>query len=306
MGTEPNFEATQSGAVALSPALAGERRRFTGLAGRQTAYVAGPGMPLLLIHSINAAASAAEVRPLYDHYAKTRRVFAIDLPGYGFSDRSNRTYTPRLMTDAIHDAVAFIQADCGPTPIDVLALSLSCEFLARAAVERPAKFRSLALVSPTGFGKSRSLRGNYAAPRGFSGVHAALLGPGWGKWLYRMLTRKPVIRYFLNRTWGSSAIDEQLWQYDFETAHQPGAHFAPLYFLAARLFSADIHNIYDGLKVPVWVSHGTRGDFTDYDRLKLFENRVNWRSTVYPTGALPHFEVTPLFCTNYDAFLEQP
>ena len=61
-----------------------------------------PRRPLLLLHSINAAASAYEMKPLFEHYSRERPVYALDFPGYGLSDRSARDYTPRLMTDAIH------------------------------------------------------------------------------------------------------------------------------------------------------------------------------------------------------------
>ena len=67
------------------------------------AYVKGQGKPLLLVHTVNAAASAAEVRPIFDLMSQHRTVYAIDLPGYGTSERSARLYTPRLMTDAILD-----------------------------------------------------------------------------------------------------------------------------------------------------------------------------------------------------------
>jgi len=89
----------------LPHALSGERHAFSSPAGPLSAYLAGHGKPLLLVHSVNAAASAAQVRPLHEHCAASRSVFSIDLPGYGFSDRSDRAYTPRLMTDALHAAV---------------------------------------------------------------------------------------------------------------------------------------------------------------------------------------------------------
>ena len=69
----------------LPAAVSGERFECTSLAGRLDVYVAGQGPPLLLIHSINASASAAEMRPLHEHYRAIRTVFSIDLPGYGFS-----------------------------------------------------------------------------------------------------------------------------------------------------------------------------------------------------------------------------
>jgi pimeloyl-ACP methyl ester carboxylesterase len=74
----------------LPAALNGERRESFGRAGRVSFYVAGQGAPLLLVHSINAAGSAYEVKPIFDALVGGRRVYAADLPGFGFSDRSKR------------------------------------------------------------------------------------------------------------------------------------------------------------------------------------------------------------------------
>ncbi len=289
----------------LPAALSGQRIEFASRAGRLCAYVAGQGPALLLVHSINASASAAEMRPLHEHYAATRSVFSIDLPGYGLSDRSDRDYTPRLMTDALHAIVEQIHLRCGPAAIDALALSLSAEYLARAAAEAPALYRSIALVSPTGFSGRRSWRAAPGTTRGLPWLYQALRGPGagWGGALFRGLTRPGVIRYFLRRTWGSTDIDEALWRYDVLTTRQPGAEHAPLYFLSAGLFSADIHTLYEQLEMPVWMSHGVRGDFTDYRNKTIVEGRPNWHFSVFPTGALPYFELPDRFCEAYDGFL---
>jgi pimeloyl-ACP methyl ester carboxylesterase len=289
----------------LPAAVSGQLIEFASHAGRLCAYVAGQGPALLLVHSVNAAASAAEMRPLHEHYAATRTVFSIDLPGYGLSERSDRDYTPRLMTDALHAVVEQIHMRCGPEPIDALALSLSAEYLARAAVEVPGRFRSVALVSPTGFSGSRSWRAPPGTTRGLPWLYRALRGPGagWGGALFRGLTRPGAIRYFLHRTWGSKDIDEALWRHDVLTTRQPGAEHAPLHFLSAGLFSADIHTLYEQLAMPVWMSHGVRGDFTDYRSKTIVAGRPNWHFSVFPTGAMPYFEVPELFCEAYDGFL---
>jgi pimeloyl-ACP methyl ester carboxylesterase len=294
--------------LGLPAALSDERFEFESVAGRLSAYVAGQGPPLLLIHSINASASAAEMRPLHEHYRASRTVFSVDLPGYGFSDRSDRNYTPRLMTDAVHAITEQVRARCGPVPIDALALSLSSEYLARAAAEAPGGYRSVALVSPTGFMGLRPWRGAPGSTRGIPWLYKALRGPGagWGGALFRLLTKPGVIRYFLHRTWGSKNIDEALWAYDVLTTKAPGAEHAPLHFLAANLFSADIHTVYESLQMPVWMSHGVRGDFTDYRGKVIFEARPNWQFTVFQTGALPYFEVLRDFCEAYGRFLAIP
>lgn len=285
------------------PALPGERFTVLSHGLPVTIYAAGEGPPLLLVHSVNAAASAAEVRPLYVHYRATRRVYAIDLPGFGLSDRSDRAYTPRLMTDALHDAVQWISQHSQAPMLDAMALSLSCEFLARAATEAPQHFRSLALVSPTGLGGSKERRGEPGSTLAMPWLHSVLRGPGWGRLLFRGLTRPGVVRYFLEKTWGSAQIDEQLWRDAVAMAGAEGAEHAPLHFLSGQLFSADILNIYEALTPPVWMSHGVRGDFTDYRLKSLLQDRPNWRISVFQTGAMPYFEETQAFCQAWDAFL---
>lgn len=300
--------------MSLSAALKGERFEFThATAGRISAYFSGgtaggtAGRPLLLVHSVNAAAAASEVRPLADHYSATRPVFAIDLPGYGFSDRSDRAYTPRLMCDALHALVAQVQARCGPGPVDALAVSLGCEFLARAAVEAPTHFASLALVSPTGLRGGQRGHGAPGSTRAVPGLLAALRGPGqgWGGALFRGLTKPAVVRFFLRKTWGAPGIDEAMFAYAVQTAQQPGAEFAPLHFLSGGLFSADVLRLYETLAMPVWLCHGVRGDFTDYRGKAALLQRPNWRGTVLQTGAMPYFEVPAEFQAAYDHFLAE-
>jgi len=292
----------------LPPALHGERRQIDdSAAGRLAFYCAtppaSPGRPLLLVHSINAAASAAEVRPLYEHYRRQRPVYAPDLPGYGHSERSDRRYTPRLMTDALHALCAQIARDHGAGRIDALAVSLSCEYLARAAVEAPAAFCSLALVSPTGFSGKKLRTGAPGSTREVAWLRRALRSRWANPRLFRWLTRPGVIRYFLRRTWGARQIDEALWAYCVLTTQQPGAQHAPFDFLSATLFSNDINRLYDQLTLPVWMSHGMRGDFVDYRLKRTVQDRPNWRISAMPTGALPYFERPEDFCADYDAFL---
>lgn len=301
------MQADRSDLNPLHDALPGERCEIDSAAGRLSFYKQGSGPPLLLVHSVNAAASAAEVRPLYLHYSATRTVFSMDLPGFGFSERSDRNYTPQLMTDALHAMREEIARRCGPAPIDALALSLSCEFLARAAMQAPQAFASLALVSPTGLsGAQKPRRGPPGSTLHMAWLYKALRGPGWGKAVFKGLTRPGVIRFFLAKTWGSPDIDETLWQYDVLSARQPGAEFAPLHFISGSLFSGDINNVYETLRLPVWMCHGSRGDFTDYRAKTSVLGRPgfeNWRCSVYATGALPHFEVPSRFIADYDAFL---
>lgn len=291
--------------LTLPPAMDADRRELRGRAGRLSYYVAGAGTPVLLVHSINAAGSAYEVRPAFEHLRNRHRVYAPDLPGFGFSDRSPRRYDIRLYVDAVHDMLDAIGTETRE-PIDALALSLASEFVARAAADRPDAFATLALVTPTGFSaRYATLRGGREESREIPGMHAAFSFPLWSQAFYDLLVTRPSIRYFLQRTYGSKNIDAGMLDYDYLTTHQPGAKNAPLAFVAGRLFSADIRAVYERLTLPIWVPHATRGDFKDFTAADWARTRPNWTFQPFDAGALPHFERRDEFMAAYDRFLER-
>ncbi len=289
----------------LPPALDGAVERLDLPFGALTYYRAGrgEGAPLLLIHSVNAAASAYEMKPLFDHYGRRRSVYALDLPGFGLSDRPDRIYTPRLMTDAILSLVEEIRRRHGPFALDAVALSTGCEFLARAASERPTLFRTLGLISPSGFRSDRPGTGSSGSTYGRAALRDVLSFPAWGGALFRLLVSRASLRFFLNKTWGSPAIDRGLLAYDHRSALQPGAQYAPFSFLSGFLFSADIMTIYRSLAGPVWMAHGTRGKFVNYQRKSEVDGATNWTVQVFDAGAMIHFERQPDFTDAYDAFI---
>ena len=293
----------------LPPAVAGHRIEIQTTAGMVSFYQSNPVQnakepPLLLVHSVNAAASAAEVAPLYDHYSQQRPTYAIDLPGYGFSDRSNRPYTIRLMTDAVLAVLERIRSQHGGSAVDVVGVSLSCEYVARVASESPAAVRRIVLVSPTGFSGNKRFYGPAGSSRGIAWFYRLASNPAWSSGLFNLLVRPGVVRYFLQRTFGRKQVDVALWRYCVLTAQQPGARHAPLYFLSAYLFAADINTLYEKLACPVWVSMATRGDFTDYRGRSTVEQRANWQFELTEGGALPYFEDLAGFTAKLDRFLD--
>lgn len=281
-------------AVPLPPAIEAERRRLRSAQAGDLSYYAderAPGRPLVLVHSINAAASAYEMRPLFEHYRSQRPVYALDLPGFGFSERSDRTYTPRLYTTALLELLRDIESRRGAA--DVIALSLGSEFAARAAQQQPELVRSLTLISPSGLTarteKNRSERAG-ASPAGVW-LHRFFLFPLWSQAIYDLLASRPSIRYFLKKSFVGEP-DRGLVAYDYATAHQPGARFAPFTFVSGLLFSPDIReSVFERLTVPVLVLYDQDG-FVRFDALPaVLERNPNWRAIrIVPSNGLPQFE----------------
>ncbi|HKU44749.1 MAG TPA: alpha/beta fold hydrolase, partial [Polyangiales bacterium] len=111
----------------------------------------GEGRPVVLVHGIHAAASAFEMRTLFDAFRGERPVYAIDLPGFGFSQRGGMPYTVKTYVRAIEHLLRHIANEREDQRADLIALSLSSEYVASVAAELPQLVHSLVLISPTGF-----------------------------------------------------------------------------------------------------------------------------------------------------------
>lgn len=260
--------------------------------------------PLLLVHSVNASASAAEVRPVFEHYKSRRPTLALELPGFGSSQRGPLPYSPSMMAQSVLRAARHLRLLGFTQPIDVLAISLSCEFVALAVLEQPTWFRSVAMVSPTGLESANDEH----YEQGRTKEHPLLrrfLTSALGEPLFRLLTTPSAMRWFLERAWGSPVIDETLLDHGHLAARQPGARFAPAAFIAGALFTKGIAERYAQLTLPVWLAHGVHGEFTDFGGLSRIGPPRNWATDSFGTGAMPQLEAARLFISRYEAFLNR-
>ncbi len=264
---------------------------------------AGEAVPWLLVHSINAAASAAEMAPLAERLATRGPVVLLELPGFGDADRPLHAYGIEDFVAAISAAQTWCADRFGQAPV-LCALSLSAEFAARAVLWGAPTPPAVVWIAPTGL-DSRSLpRAGLSvaeAPpvphRGSDRVFAWLHGRPLGRWAFRLLRRPRVIRYFLRRTFGRRAIDEPLFQAACRVARAPGAEHAPLAFLSGRLFAQDAPALYRALTIPQVIVHGQRGDFQDYRGIEALKQvaQAPVRDYALPTGALPQIEAPAAF-----------
>jgi pimeloyl-ACP methyl ester carboxylesterase len=269
----------------LPPALDAERREFqsprAGAIGYYTDQT-GAGRPLLLLHSVNAAPSAREMKPLFERFRGQRPVYAPDLPGFGSSARDDREYHPQLYADALTD---FLSQVTGPGA-DLVALSTTAEFAARALLQTPDLGRSLCAISPTGL-STRPLPSKQASQRLLRGFNL----PGVGRGLYAVLTSRPSIRFFLNKAFASAAPAE-LVDYAYTTSHRPGARHAAFAFLSLGLFTRDaLNTLYRPLHVPALVLYDEDPNVS-FERLpELLEVNPRWRARrIAPSLGMPHWE----------------
>ena len=236
----------------------------------------------------DAAASAKDVEPLFEGLRGRRRVVALDLPGFGLSERSERSYTPALYVNA----VAALLRQVAPTGADVVALSLSSEHVAAVAREHPSLVHSLSLISPTGFTRpreqpraERAARAGKPIKRGWLRTHAV------DPLLFSLLSSRLSLRVFLRRSF-SGAVNEELLSYAYDTSHRPGAFHAPAAFIAGGLFPAGKPlDAYAHVRCPTLVLFD-QDAYVSFDELPAFvSTHPQWKAVrIFPTRGLPHFE----------------
>ncbi len=240
------------------------------------------GRPLCLVHSINAAPSAHEMKPLFDHYRVHRPVYALDLPGFGFSDRSKRRYSPMFYASVINSFVNdVIQESC-----DLVTFSLSSEFAAIFAVENAKLIHSLAMISPTGLSQRTPPTGAITEY-----IRLIISAPPVGNLLFSLLTSRKSIRFFLNRNYVGD-VPEEMVEYAYATSHQPNAKHAPYYFLSGQLFTSNVcEKYYCKLSGPVLVIYD-KDPNVSFDLLpEVLSQCKHWQATrIAPTLGIPQWE----------------
>ncbi|MEM1111280.1 MAG: alpha/beta hydrolase [Pseudomonadota bacterium] len=255
------------------------------------------GRPLLLLHSINAAPSALEVKPLFERYRGRRPVFAPDLPGFGLSERDNRPYSP----ESYAESIAVLLEAMGDGPADIIALSTTSEFAARAILATPEACNSLAVISPTGLSNRRPPGpGIQSRVKGF--LNLPMIGGG----LFSAVTSRASVRFFLNMSF-EGAVPTEMVDYAYDSAHQPNAQFAPFSFLSGGLFTADAcESLYMPLRVPGLVIYD-RDPNVSFDQLPaLLDSGSDWSAArIQPTRGLPHWEMLDATCEALEAFWQR-
>jgi pimeloyl-ACP methyl ester carboxylesterase len=241
-------------------------------------------MPLVLVHGIDAAASSDEWRRIAGRLAETHHVFAVDLPGFGLSDRPARTYRPADYVDFLDDFLRDVVAESAT----LVASSLSAAYAIAVAARSPARIRSLLLICPTG------LEHLADPPERWQRTLETLLRlPIIGTALFNALVSRQSIGYFLReRTFADpSLVTAELIDAYYRTSHQEGARFAPAAFVGGAL-NLSVREIYPSLAQSIFIVWGREAQIIPVsDANQFIQSRRQTRLKVLDRcGLLPHVE----------------
>lgn len=105
--------------------------------------------PLVFIHGLSSYMGFWEYQVA--HYAPTRRVLALDLPGYGASERPDVPYTPPWYADLVDSWLDQL----GVESATIVGHSMGGQIALHMALRHPERIDRLVLAAPAGFERFR-------------------------------------------------------------------------------------------------------------------------------------------------------
>jgi pimeloyl-ACP methyl ester carboxylesterase len=219
----------------------------------KTAGAGNAGAPLVFVHGVGAGTSSFMWRRNFDELARDFRVYALDLLGFGFSDKpANAPYSADLYVELISDFISEVVL----APAAIIASSLGAAYSVRVADEQPELVDSLMLLAPTG-------AGNLSARPGMTGAafYGLLQSPVLGTSFYNVIASERSIRDYARRELfydRRRATDRLVAQY-YATSHQPGAQHAIAAFLSGYL-NADTRESFARLQQRVTLVWGKQDE----------------------------------------------
>lgn len=243
-------------------ALGGEARFFDWKYGNifyKTAGTEHTGPPLVFIHGVGAGSSSFMWRKNFDALARDFRVYAVDLLGFGFSDKPGTApYSADLYVELITD---FIREVAG-YPANVVASSLGAAYTIRVADEHSELIKSMVLNAPTGADKLNQRPGMAGAA-----FYGLLQSPVLGTSFYNVMASERSIRDYARKHlfYDHRRVTNRVVTNFYATSHQLGAQHAIAAFLSGYL-NTDTLAAFSRLTQRVMLVWGKQDQTTPLER----------------------------------------
>jgi pimeloyl-ACP methyl ester carboxylesterase len=238
------------------PSLGGEVRQYQWLWQNQaidvTYEVLGQGPPVLLLPAFSTVSSRLEMQGLAVLLAERYRVYVLDWPGFGDSDRPRMEYAPRVYRAFLR---AFAQA-MFTEPVVVMAAGHTAGYVMQLAEEKPQPWKWIVLLAPTWRGPLPTMMGE-SKRNLFKWIQKMVDTPIWGQFLYWLNTTKGMLKFMYRRHVFANAenISRELIQGKQQLSRRKNARFAAAAFVTGALdplkSREDWMGLFQPLAVPV-------------------------------------------------------
>ncbi|PKM93814.1 MAG: alpha/beta hydrolase [Firmicutes bacterium HGW-Firmicutes-1] len=246
----------------------------------------GSGKPILCIHSMKSGSSSYEFSKLTKQLAKNHTVYAIDLIGFGLSEKPKITYTAYMYVQLLHDFIKdVIQEDT-----DIITSGHSNSFVTMLSIQNSNYINKLIFINP---GDLTKLSKNPI--KKYSILKYILETPIIGTMLYLVINSKNQIKrqfkksYFYNDTHISNKFIDSF----YENSHIGDANNKFIFASnLCRYNNVNITTALEQINNSIYIIQGN-------ERTEPFENIINEykkanasieSSIIYKTKEFPHIE----------------
>lgn len=259
----------------------------------------GTGPAVLMLHSIHAAASAAEWDGVAQAVADAGyTVYTLDLPGFGESERPDIRYSARLYLSMLADFCTQVIGQ----PVRLVGSWLSAAYAIALATRDPGRYPAIVAVEPAGL-----TRLHRPPSIGRDVARIAVSGPLVGTAMFNGMVTRRALRVFLESCMADRRrVTDAMVDAAYETSHQTGARFAPA-ALAAGELNVNIRDAVRTLRTPLMLVWGQDA------RLFPVEESIGFGALhdgcelviMDRAGDLPHVERPAAFAREVIEFLSR-
>ncbi len=282
----------------LRSAAWGRAHRYAWKLGEISFQSLGGGPAVVLVHAFGPGHDSEEWRPVAELLAQSHRVLALDLLGWGRSDKPKIHYDDELYIQLLIDFIEDVVRDRAVT----VAAGLSAAYAVQVAVDHPEAVRGLALSVPSGvniYGDEPDLKDAL--------VHRLLRTPILGTSALNLYTSQTAIARYLKRDVFAAPdrVDAARVERHYQSSHQPGCHMP----LAAYLSGYLNHRVDEALArldCPTWIGWGREAKNPPVETADLWLRQTSAPvdlEVFEDAGSLPHAEAPAEFHERLASFL---
>lgn len=258
----------------------------------------GSGTPLLLIHDLTPGSSSYEFHKVIAELSKTNEVYALDLLGYGLSDKPAMTYTNYLYVQLIVD---FIKNVIGRKSA-IVSTGASCATAIMACHNDPEAIKSLYLINPENLSKL-----NLSPTHNTKLLKLMIELPILGTFIYNMFTTKETFlktfreEYFYD----NNAVTDEIISAYAESSHTSDSNVKYTFSsYIGRYMNANIVHALKEINHSIYILYG-KGQNTIEE---IVENYTSYNSSIESIGIestahLPHLEQPEEFINQLSIFM---
>lgn len=258
----------------------------------------GNGNPILLIHDLTVGSSVYEFNKIVDTLAANHEVYAIDLLGYGLSDKPNMTYTNYLYVQLITDFIKNIIKK----KTDVIATGDSSQIAVMVCHNDPEVINKMIFINPSSLYQSNQI------PSKRTKLLKLLLDiPIIGTFVYNLFTNKATFEKIFKKDYYYNSInieEKDILSY-LEAAHLPD--YTSKYVFASYIGKYINTNIVHALKETnhsIYIIGGEEENeiHTTVENYQYYNSAIESVFIPY-TRHLPHMEIPEKTIENIEMFL---